>query len=136
MEDNDLVDTVDELGTEDSFEVLHRLRAHDFVLLTTCIFVFLGRETDTDRTFEIDGTGVAGHDDDGVLEVYRASLSIGQASIVHDLQQGVEDFWMRLLNFIEQDDTVRATTHLLGQLTTLVIANVARRATEQTRNGM
>src|SRR5436305_15154554 len=102
MEDDDLVDTVDELGTEDPFEVLHRLRAHDFVLLTTCIFVFLGRESDTDRTFEIDATGIAGHDDDGVLEVYRASLSIRQAPIVHDLQQGIEDFWMGLLNLVKQ----------------------------------
>src|SRR5947209_4072732 len=106
MEDDDLVDTVDELRTEDPFEVLHCLRAHDFVLLATCILVFLGRETDADRTFEIDVTCIAGHDDDSVLEVHRTSLSIGQTAIVHDLQEGVEDLWMCLLNLIEEDDAV------------------------------
>src|SRR5262249_9615156 len=136
MEDDDLVDTVDELGTEDPFEVLHRLRAHDFVLLAACILVFLGQETDTDSTFEIDATSIAGHDDDGVLEVHRTSLSISQAAIIHDLQERVEDLWMRLLNLVEEDDAVGATTYLLGQLTTFVITNVPRRTTEETGNGM
>ena len=93
-------------------------------------------ETDTHSTLEFGTACVTGHNHHGILEVHRATLTIGQAAIVHDLQQCVEDLWMRLLNLVQQDHAVRATTHLLGQLTTLVIANVAGRATKQTRNGM
>src|SRR6266487_856164 len=43
---------------------------------------------------------------------------------------------MRLLHLVEQNDAVRATTYLLGQLPTFVVADVTRRTTEQTRDGM
>src|SRR5206468_3322502 len=79
---------------------------------------------------------ITGHNHHSILEVYRATLTIGQPSIIHDLQQSVKDLWMGLLNLVQQDYAIRSAAHLLGQLTTFVIANIPWRATEQTSNGM
>ena len=46
---------------------------------------------------------VRGHDQDGVLEVHRAALAVGQAAVVHHLQQHVEDVGVGLLDLVEQD---------------------------------
>src|SRR5450755_2988885 len=135
MEDDDLVDTVDELWAEHPLQAVHCLRAHGLVLLVTDIPVLLGRETDARGTLQIGATSVTGHNHDSILEVDRATLTIGQATVVHDLQQSIEDLRMRLLNLVEQDDAVRAAAYLLGQLPTFVVA-VSRRATEQTCDGM
>ena len=43
---------------------------------------------------------------------------------------------MRLFDFVQQDHAIRVATHLLGQLTTLVIANIAWRATKQAGDRM
>src|SRR5207253_7351619 len=133
VEDDDLVDAVQELGTEGSLESLHRLGAAlglFAVALGLGVTPAWGEEADVGAA-ELRRGDVAGHDDDGVLEVHRATLTIGQATVVEDLQQCVEDLGMRLLDFIEQDDAVWAAADLLGELTTLVIADVARGATEE-----
>src|SRR5436853_119429 len=93
------------------------------------------RETDTNRSLEFGTASITGHNHHSILEVYRATLAIGQTSIIHDLQQCIEDLWMRLLNLVQQNDAVRATAHLLGQLATFVIADIPWRATEQTSYG-
>ena len=51
---------------------------------------------------------VRGHDDDGVLEVDGAALAVGEAAVVEDLQQDVEDVVVRLLDLVEQDDASTA----------------------------
>ena len=70
---------------------------------------------------------VRGHDDDGVAEVDRAALGIGQAAVVEDLQQHVEDVGVRLLDLVEEHDRVRLAAHGLGQLAALLVADVAGR---------
>ena len=47
---------------------------------------------------------VRGHDDDGVAEVDLAALGVGQVAVLHDLEQHVERFRVRLLDLVEQDD--------------------------------
>src|SRR6266481_7891817 len=49
---------------------------------------------------------VGGEDDDGVAEVDRAALAVGQPSVVEDLQQHVEDVAVRLLDLVEQHHRV------------------------------
>ena len=106
-------------------------------MLLIALFIALAlRKTDTNRSLEFGTASITGHYHHSILEVYRATLAIGQTSIVHDLQQCIEDLWMRLFNLVQQNDAVRATAHLLGQLTTFVIADIPWRATEQTSNGM
>ena len=39
---------------------------------------------------------------------------------------------MRLLNFIEQDDRIGATTHRFSKITTFLITDIAGRRTDQT----
>ena len=76
------------------------------------------------------------HDDDGVPEVDRAALRVGEPAVVEDLQQDVEDVGMRLLDLVEQDHGVRAAAHGLGELPALLVADVARRRADQPRDGV
>ena len=79
---------------------------------------------------------VRGHDQDGVAEVDRAALAVGEAAVVEHLQEHVEDLGVRLLDLVEQDDRVRPPAHRLGQLAALVVADVAGRRPDQPRHGV
>ena len=79
---------------------------------------------------------VAGHDDDRVVEIDRAALTIGQATIFEDLQQRVPDVGVRLLDLVKEDHAVRAAADGFGQLTAFLIADVAGRRAKQAANGM
>ena len=61
-------------------------------------------------------------------------MPIGQAAIVQQLQQHVEDFVVRLLDLVEQHHAVRPPAHRLGQLTAFVVADVTRRRADQARD--
>ena len=74
-------------------------------------------------------------DQDRVAEVDRAALAVGQPAVVEHLQQHVEDLRMRLLDLVEQDHRVRAPAHGLGQLTALLVADVAGRGADEPRDG-
>ncbi len=79
---------------------------------------------------------VRGHDQDGVAEVDRAALAVGQPAVVEHLQQDVEDLAVRLLDLVEQDDRVRPPAHCLGELAALVVADVAGRRPDQAGHGV
>ena len=70
-----------------------------------------------------------------VLEVDRPALAVGQAAVVEDLEEDVEDVRVRLLDLVEQDDLVRPAADGLGQLAALVVADVAGRRADQPRDG-
>ena len=74
---------------------------------------------------------VGGQDDDGVLEVHRAALAVGDAAVVQHLQQDVEHVGVGLLHLIEQHHAVGFAAHGLGQLAALLIAHVSRRRADQ-----
>lgn len=82
------------------------------------------------------GTEVRGHDDYRITEVDRSPLPVGETPVVEYLQQNVEHIRVRFFHFIQQDDGIRTTAHRLGQVTALFIADVSRRRTDQTRDGM
>ena len=79
---------------------------------------------------------VGGHDQHDVLEVHRAALAVGQAAVVHHLQQRVEDVRVGLLDLVEQDDAVGPAAHGLGELAALVVADVAGRRADQAADGV
>src|SRR5579875_265132 len=79
------------------------------------------------------GTGVGGDDDNGVSEIDGLAVEVGDAANVEQLQEQVEDLRVRLLDFIKEDDAVRAAAHSLGKLTGLIVADVARRGADQPR---
>ena len=71
------------------------------------------------------------HDEHRVLEVHRATLGVGQATVFEDLQQRVEHVGVRLLDLVEEHDGERLAPHRFGQLTALFVPDVARRRTDE-----
>jgi DNA-binding transcriptional LysR family regulator len=67
----------------------------------------------------------------GVPEVDRTSLGVGEAPVVQDLEERVEDVRVRLLDLVEEDDRVGLPPHGLGELAALLIADVARRCAHE-----
>src|SRR5882724_8277576 len=118
-EDHDLVDPVEELRTQRVAQLLHQERPHLLGLLVL----------PEDMAAE-----VGGHDHDGVAEVHRAALAVGEPPVVEHLQQHVEDVRVRLLDLVEEDDRVRAATDGLGELAAFVEADVARRGADEARH--
>jgi len=70
-------------------------------------------------------------DQDGVPEVDRAALTVGEPAVVEHLEQHVEDVGVRLLHLVEEDDGVRAPAHRLGELTAGLVADVAGRGAHE-----
>ena len=123
MEDDDLVNPVDEFGAEMAADDLQYRGLHPVVARSAA--GFRGHFLDHARA------EVGGHDDDGVAEIDRPPLAVGQAAVVQHLQQDVEHVRMRLLDLVEQDDTVRPATDRLRQVAALLVADIARRRTDQ-----
>ncbi len=84
VEHHDLVDAVEELGLE---VVAHHV--HDHALVGAA-------------------AEVARHDEHGVGEVDGATLAVGEAAVVEQLEQHVEHVGVGLLDLVEQHDRVRA----------------------------
>ncbi len=68
--------------------------------------VVLLREADR-RAAHFLRAGIGRHDDDDVAEIRLAAVVVGQRAVVHDLQQQVEYFGIRFLDFVEQHHRVR-----------------------------
>ena len=121
MEHNQFIQAVDEFRLE-----LHMHGVHHGLLLGFVIQFGVHQEL---------RAKVGGHDQNRVLEVHGPALPVGQTAVVEHLQQHVEYFRIGLFNLIEQHHRIWAATHGLSQLATLLIADVARRSTDQTRHG-
>ena len=83
------------------------------------------------RVDEVHRAEVRGEDQDRVAEVDGAALAVGQAAVVEHLQQDVEHLRVRLLDLVEQHHDVRPAAHGLGELATLLVADVAGRRADQ-----
>ena len=115
MEDDDFVDTVQELWT---YAALNEQLAN--ILLS---FGKVGR-----------GQQVARHNDDGVLEVDGSSFGVGQTSIIEHLQQRVEHIGMCFLYLVEEHDLIRLAANGFRELTALVVADISWRRTNEPGN--
>ena len=124
LELDDRIQAITELGREDLLDDLHGVGG-----------VILHRKPDRGATHFL-SAGIRRHDDRHVAKVRLAPVVVGQCAVVHDLQQQVENLRMRLLDLIEQQDTVRIFRNRLGQQPALIEADVARRRTDQPRNRM
>ena len=82
VEQNDFIQPVEEFGPEGAPDHLHHLFA-DFARI---VAFFLGRQDIAAQ--------VRGHDDQGVAEIHRAALAVGQAAVVQHLQQNIKDIRM------------------------------------------
>src|SRR6266540_2817806 len=135
-EDDRGVDAVEELGPEELLHLLQHLVLHLVVLLLR-VLLALGL-VEAQARFATDqlGARIGRHDDDRVAEVDLAALGVRQPTVIHDLEQDVEDLGMGLFDLVQQDHGVWLATHGLGQLAALFIADVARRGTDQSSHGV
>ena len=137
VEHDDVVDAVEEFGAHCVLQLSHHVLLD---LLKRALGVVRAALGKAQRLAALAGdllrADVGGHDDDGVLEVDVAALTVGQHAVLEDLQQDVEHIRMRLFDLIEQHDRVRMAAHLFGQLAALVIADIARRRTDHAGDRM
>ncbi len=89
------------------------------------------QESERAASLHIFGAQVGGHDQDRVAEVHHVALAIGHAAVVQDLQQGVPDLRMSLLDLIEQHHPIGAAADCFGQLAAFLVAHISWRRTEQ-----
>ena len=71
-----------------------------------------------------------------MAEIRGAALTVGEAAVLHRLEQHVEHVGVRLLDLVEQHDLVRLAADALGQGATVVIADIARRRADHPRHGV
>lgn len=85
---------------------------------------------------ELSGTEVASEHNHTVSEVYGITLSVRESAIVHHLQQDIQDFWMSFLDLVKKNNSISLLSNGLGELSGLIITNVARGRSYETRYGM
>ena len=120
LEGNNVIHTVQEFRTEPGQQQLtHRFAVHVIP-----------------RFHDPLAADIAGHDDQGILEVYAAALTIGQAAVVQHLQQSIEHIGMSLFDFVEQDDRVWMTAHRFRQLAAFVVTYIAGRRPDKAGHSM
>ena len=121
VEDDHVVDAVEKLWAEVLPERLHhRLAGPGFV-----------RSQLLDQV----RSDVAGHHDDGVLEVDGAALAVRQAAVFEDLQQHVEDIGVGFLDLVEEDHGIRPAPDRFRKLAAFLVTDISRRRTDQARSG-
>ena len=76
-------------------------------------------------------TDIGGHDDDRVCEVYRASLAVGQTTVIKQLQENVEDVSMSFFDFVQQNHAVRIAAHGFRQSAAFFVSHITRRRADQ-----
>src|ERR1019366_8049278 len=128
---DDLFDPVQELGPE---VILERLLD---TLLHPLISHRLARLLEAERQLaQVRRPEVRGHNEHGVLEVDRTSLGVGEATVLQDLKEGVEDVRVCLLDLVEQHYRERLAPDGFGGLATLLVAPVARRGPDEPAHGV
>ena len=125
-EDDQLVDSVDELGAEVFF---HFALEHVLHFVVADIFVaFL--EAERCLVDDAIGADVAGHDEDDVFEIDVSPEGVGESAFFHDLEEHVEDFGVGFFDFVEQDDGVGSSPDALGELPAFFVADVSWRGAD------
>src|SRR5215203_6559117 len=132
VEHDDLVDPVQELGTEDLAQLARNPTLHLLVGESGVI------RAEAQRLGLVDGLrpDVGGHDKHNVLEVHGAALRIRELPVLQYLQHDVEDIGVGLLDLVEEDDRVRTPPHLLCELSTLIVTDVAWRRPDEAAHRM
>ena len=96
LEQYNFIHSIEELRPEMDPQFAHHFAPH---LLGD--FAIFARIFDQMRTAD-----VRRHDDDGVLEIHRAAVTISKPPIVENLQKDVEYVVVRFFDFVEEHNTV------------------------------
>ncbi len=119
-------------GAEVLLELVVNLVLHPLVVR---LVAGARREAEADGLRDVGRAQVRGEDQHRVLEVDGATLTVGETTVLEDLQERVVDLLVGLLDLVEQDDGERLAAHLLGELAAFLVTDVPGRRTEQTRRG-
>src|SRR5215216_2868998 len=131
LEDDDLIYPVEELRPESPLQGLARPP-----LGLTEVHAVARGEAELPRRAEVLAAHVGGHYDDRVLEVDRPTLGVREAPVIEDLQERVEDVGVGLLDLVEENDRVGTPADLLGELSRLLVADVAGRRADESADGV
>ena len=134
MEHHNVVDTVEEFGAEVLLQLVIDLILHALILAVS-IMLANRTEAHAHSLGDVLGTKVGGEDQDRVLEIDNAALTVGKPAVFQHLEEGVVDFLVGLLNLVEKHHGERLTPHLFGKLAALFVANIAGGRTEQAGGG-
>src|SRR5262249_44837986 len=131
IENDNLVQSVNEFGIERLLDGVHNHLFQSFAR-------FIGSRLETKSSPFLDKTrpDIRGHNDYRVFEIYRIAQRIGQLPIFEYLQQDIEDIRMRFFDFVQQQYRIRISLDSLCQLTAFFVTNIARRRSDQLRDGM
>ena len=88
------------------------------------------------RLGEVRSARIRRHDQDDVTEVDVLAVVVGQLTVVHHLQQDVEQIGMRLFDLVQQQHAVGMLIDRIGQQAALVEADITGRRPDQPRHGM
>ena len=122
VKDDNIINAVNEFGAEVLRNDFHNRGLH-------CLVVFLAGEFLNHL-----GSEIRRHDDHCVAEVDGAALAIGQSTVIKNLQQYIEHIGMCFFDLVEQDNRIRATTNRFCQVAAFLVADIARRCTDEACN--
>ena len=125
MEDDDLVDAVEKLGTEVGPQGLFDPGFH----LPMAAVV-------TGQIQNGLAGNVAGEDHDAVRKVHRPALAIRDAAVVQHLEQHVEHLGMGFLHLVQQDHRIGLAPHGLRELAPFLVAHVPGRGANEPGYGV
>ena len=135
VEDNGVVNAVEELRSQIVLEFLDDFCA--FFLVGVIVFPGFVLELESYLPCllcEFCCTDIARHDDNRIREVHLLSLAICEYAVFQNLQENVEEFRMRLLDFVEENNRVGFATHRFRKLPALLISHVSCRCSYEARD--
>lgn len=112
------------------FFLLERVESIDDLYIIVCRMIFF-------HPFSEDvTTDITRHDDDTVLTIDGATFTVRDATIIEHLEKDSEDIGMCFLYFVKKDDAVGSASDGFGELSSLVVADIAGRRTDELRSAM
>ena len=81
-------------------------------------------------------SSVGSHHHHRMAEIGLTTSCVGERSIVHHLQQKVENVGVRFLDFVQEQHTVWRSAHRICQQSTIFITHISCRSTDETRHRM
>ena len=114
--------------------MLLELLAQQSLLLRLTKLHLLTEANASAKVLELARTNVARQDDDCILEAHVRTIGSGDKAIVEDLQEYIVNVRVRLLQLVKEYDRVGLASHLLRELSALIVADVARGCAHETRD--
>src|SRR5690606_27070782 len=127
MEDDDVVQPVQELRVERPLDLGPDLLLHRLVALVRAPLM----EAEHAALRDVPRPQVRRHDDDRILEIDDTAVVVREVTLVQDLEEDVEDFRVRLLDLVQEDDRVGLATDRIAPRPRVLVADVARRRADQ-----